>query len=117
MKDFQESLARIDEYNAEENHYLLIWDDPMVMEIRNEKQLRSMFEACKEHENGDWLLCGERRTYDESICKDIDEIMAHLNKEKNVTLGETRDPSPQSVTDENGYVRIRRIFNSEPYIN
>ena len=40
MKDFQESLARIDEYNAEENHYLLIWDDPMVMEIRNEKQLR-----------------------------------------------------------------------------
>jgi len=117
MKDFQESLARIDEYNAEENHYLLIWDEPTVMEIRNEKQLRSMFEACKEHENGDWLLCGERRTYDESICKDIDEIMAHLNKEKNVTLGETRDPSPQSVTDENGYVRIRRIFNSEPYIN
>ena len=117
MKDFQESLARIYDYNAGENHYLLIWDEPTVMEIRNEKQLRSMFEACREFESDDWLLCGERRTYDESICKDIDEIMAHLNKEKDVSIGQTRDPSPQSVTDEAGYVRIRRIFNNEPYIN
>jgi hypothetical protein len=114
MTHYRETLARIENYNGDENHYLLIWDDPMVMEIRNEKQLRSMFEACKEYEeeNGDWLLCGERRSYDESICKDIDEIMAHLNKEKEVSIGEMRDPSPQSVTDENGYVRIRRIYNN-----
>ncbi len=114
MKDFQETLARIENYNTEENHYLLIWDDPLVMEIRNEKQLRSMFEACKEYqeENGDWLLCGEMRSHYEAKSSDIDEIMAHLNKEKDVTIGEMRDPSPQSVIDENGYVRIRRIYNN-----
>ncbi len=114
MTHFREALARIENYNGDENHYLLIWGDPMVMEIRNEKQLRSMFEACKEYqeENGDWLLCGERRSYDEAKSNDIDEIMAHLNKEKEVSIGEMRDPSPQSVTDENGYVRIRRIYNN-----
>ena len=114
MTHFRDSLARIENYNGDENHYLLIWDDPMAMEIRNEKQLRSMFEACKEYqeENGDWLLCGEKRSYDEAKSNDIDEIMAHLNKEKEVSIGEMRDPSPQSVTDENGYVRIRRIYNN-----
>ena len=91
MDKQEEALARINDYDGEANHYLLIWDDPMVMEIRNEKQLRSMFEACKEHESDNWLLCGERRTYDESICKDIDEIMAHLNKEKEVARGRQRE--------------------------
>ena len=112
MKDYRETLARIENYNTEENHYLLIWDDPLVMEIRNEKQLRSMFEACKEHDNGDWLLCGERHSYDEAKCDDIEKIIAHLNKEKGVPIYEMRNPSSQSVTDENGYVRIRRIYNN-----
>ena len=112
MDKQEETLARINDYDGEANHYLLIWDDPMVMEIRNEKQLRKMFEECKEHESDNWLLCGERRTYDESICKDIDEIMAHLNKEKEVAIGEMRNPSSQSVTDRDGYVRIRRIYNN-----
>lgn len=112
MDKQEEALARINNYDGEANHYLLIWDDPMVMEIRNEKQLRSMFELCKEHEQGDWLLCGERRSYDESKSNNIDEIIAHLNREKGVTVGEMRDPSPQSVTDECGYVRIRRIYNN-----
>jgi hypothetical protein len=112
MSKQEETLARINDYDGEANHYLLIWDDPMVMEIRNEKQLRKMFEECKAYDSGDMLLCGERRFHYEAQSNDIDEIMAHLNKEKEVTIGEMRNPSPQYVMDKDGYVRIRRIYNN-----
>jgi len=106
------ALASIKDYNGEENHYLLIWDDPMSMEIRNEKQLRWMLEECANDDDCTWSLCEGIRSYgDEPSTENIGEVMDHLNKEKDITIGEMRDPSPQSITDEAGYVRIRRIYN------
>lgn len=113
---YQEALASVKNYNGEENHYLLIWDENMSMEIRDEKQLRNLLNECaKYEEQATWLLCGPltiARTYDEAQSKDIDEIIAHLNAERDITIAEMRNPSPQSVTDPNGYVRIRRIYNA-----
>ena len=110
---YQETLASVENYEPDENHYLLIWNDPLSMEIRDEKQLRNLLNECAKYEEQEtWLLCGMARTYDEAQSKDIDEIIAHLNAERDITVGEMRNPSPQSVTDPNGYVRIRRIYNA-----
>ena len=111
---YQETLASVENYDGEENHYLLIWDDPMTMEIRDEKQLRNLLNECAKYEEQEtWLLCGTaRQKWHEAESKDIDEIIAHLNAERDITVGEMRNPSPQSVIDPNGYVRIRRIYNA-----
>jgi hypothetical protein len=88
----------------DDNYYLLIWDDPCFMEIRNTQQVIAALALSLVEGEGKWEM--HVRMGDGEPSDSIKELMDHLNAEQN---GSPRMPSDNYVSDENGYVHIRRI--------
>ena len=97
--------STIRNYDYKKNHYLCMWDDPNVIEIRTEDSLRWLFEENNANEPKNWHLCGESKTYEDSLESDIDKIFTHLNEWTGLD-----HLNPYSIMDEDGYVRIYRIL-------
>lgn len=98
------------------NHYLIINDDPGIIEVMNEKKLlHTLAESivCTERDQGGWDLrkgAGENDTEKENTT-DLREIMEWLNSEH---PGGRREPSPFFISDHNAHYNwIRRITSDE----
>ena len=89
-----------------DNYYLLIWDDPSCMEIRNTEQVIAALGKSLAEDDAPWSRHGRHAS--EQPTRDIKELMDWLNKEQDHTGG--RVPSDNSICDECGYVWIRRIL-------
>ena len=89
----------------DDNYYLLIWGDPNCMEIRNTQQvIAALAVSLVEEETGKWEMRTEGYIHRES--ESIKELMEHLNAEQD---GCERTPSKNFLSDDCGYVHIRRI--------
>ena len=88
-----------------DNYYLLTWDDPNCMEIRNTRQVIAALGISLSEDDAPWSRhksgAGEQPT------RDIKELMDWLNAEQD---GSERVPSENFICDECGYVWIRRIL-------
>lgn len=91
------------EYNHD-NYYLLIWNDPNCMEIRNTKQVISALAVSLVEGESRWEM--HTGMGHGSPSENIKELMDHLNADQE---GSARMPSNNYVSDECGYVYIRRI--------
>ena len=91
------------QYDFEDNYYLLTWDDPNCIEIRNTQQVIAALGSLAE-DDAPWSRC---RHASEQPTRDIKELMDWLNEEQD---GSERVPSDNYICDECGYVWIRRIL-------
>lgn len=87
----------------DDNYYLLIWGDPNCMEIRNTQQVIAALAVSLVDGEGKWEMRTEGIGRGESGC--IKELMEHLNAEQDGW----RTPSKNYLSDDCGYVHIRRI--------
>lgn len=93
------------QYDFEDNYYLLTWNDPNCMEIRNTQQVIAALGMSLAEDDAPWSRDG--RDAREQPTRDIKELMDWLNAEQN---GSERVPSDNFICDECGYVWIRRIL-------
>lgn len=89
---------------GDDNYYLLIWDDPCCMEIRNTQQVIAALAVSMVEGEGRWEM--HTGMSHGTPSENIKVLMDHLNAPQN---GSSRMPSENYVSDENGYVYIRRI--------
>ena len=94
------------QYDFEDNYYLLTWDDPNCMEIRNTQQVIAALGISLSDDDAPWSRhtksgAGEQPT------RDIKELMDWRNAEQE---GADRVPSDNFICDDCGYVWIRRIL-------
>ncbi len=89
-----------------DNYYLLIWNDPNAMEIRTTAQVREALEASLAEDDCVW----EMRDDSASFCnsRNIDDLMSWLNQDQE---GAERIPAENFISDDCGYVWIRRILS------
>ena len=89
-----------------DNYYLLTWDDPCCMEIRNTNQVISALGVSLVEDDSKWYM--HNKVHREGIAtRDIKELSDWLNAEQE---GPNRVPSENFITDGCGYVWIRRIL-------
>jgi len=85
----------------DDNYYLLIWDDPCCMEIRNTQQVLAALAVSLVEQEGKWEMHpGGAST------NSIRQLVEHLNAEQD---GCARTPAKNYISDDCGYVHIRRI--------
>lgn len=89
-----------------DNYYLLTWDDPCCMEIRNTHQVISALGVSLVEDEAKWYLHDKVARHGKAS-RDIKELMDWLNAEQE---GPDRVPSENFISDECGYVWIRRIL-------
>ena len=89
----------------DDNYYLLTWDDPNCMEIRNTRQVIAALGMSLAEDDAPWSRDG--RDAREQPTRDIKELMEWLDAEQE---GSARVPSDNFISDECGYVWIRRIL-------
>lgn len=110
------------QYDFEDNYYLLTWDDPNCIEIRNTQQVIAALGMSLSDDDAPWSRHNDNditvvdstesgQATAQSITKpptrDIKELMDWLNAEQK---GAERVPSDNYICDECGYVWIRRIL-------
>jgi hypothetical protein len=88
-----------------DNYYLLTWDDPNCMEIRNTNQVIAALGVSLAEDDAPWSRHG--RNASKQPTRDIKELMDWLNAEQDES---ERVPSDNFICDECGYVWIRRIL-------
>ena len=86
----------------DDNYYLLTWDDPNCMEIRNTQQVIAALGMSLAEDDAPWSRDG--RDAREQPTRDIKELMDWLNAEQE---GSNRVPSDNFISDECGYVWIK----------
>jgi len=95
------------EYDFNDNYYLLIWDDPNSMEVRNTKQVIAALAVSMAEDECNWWMHNKVPNGGGKSTRDIKELMDWLNAEQD---GPDRVPSENFVSDDHGYVWIRRII-------
>lgn len=94
------------QYDFEDNYYLLTWDDPNFIEIRNTQQVIAALGVSLSEDDAPWSR-HSKSGGGEQPTRDIKELMDWLNAEQD---GSDRVPSDNFICDECGYVWIRRIL-------
>jgi hypothetical protein len=92
-------------YDMDDNYYLLTWNDPNCIEIRNTKQVIAAIATSMVEDECKWLMCN--KSSNTIASSDIKELMDWLNAEQD---GSERIPSENFISDDCGYVWIRRIL-------
>jgi hypothetical protein len=92
-------------YDMDDNYYLLTWNDPNCIEIRNTKQVIAAIATSMVEDECKWVMHNKSNHGDEST--DVKELMDWLNAEQD---GSERVPSENFISDDCGYVWIRRIL-------
>lgn len=93
------------QYDFEENYYLLTWDDPNCMEIRNTQQVIAAIATSMVEDECKWVM--RNKSNNGNVSADIKELMDWLNADQSTG---SRFPSENFISDDCGYVWIRRIL-------
>ena len=88
-----------------DNYYLLTWDDPSCMEIRNTNQVIAALATSLAEGEYSWQM--HNASNNTNTSRDIKVLMDWLNAEQD---GAERFPSNNFISDDCGYVWIRRIL-------
>ena len=70
------------EYDFNDNYYLLIWDDPNFMEVRNTKQVIAALAVSMAEDECNWWMHNKVPNGGGKSTRDIKELMDWLNVEQ-----------------------------------
>ena len=100
------------EYDIGENYYLLIWDDPSSIEVRDEHQLINALGQSIATNEWSWQLhTNEAMIEGHGHSRDIRVILEWLNGDSSIQNAGFRTPSNRYACDDCGYITIRRIIS------